>query len=389
MSYTIHKCEENGCSGEMYKGLYFECYRCDTKSFIDCIENQMRYFLVYVLDIKAFKFCPEYDENTYLKRNKTKIRSIFYPDSVIHFVCTKCKNETTNSNEDLESKINKLEERLNDIRNEYSDSCQPDVNKITDMETKIDSLLTSFEKANESLQSLLERMENDSKTLLLSSKKFYSDMKNMTMGTSSDEKVCFSPYRDSFKTPIPKEMKFNTTNTFADTSNQLINKTSTNSEETLLTERHRCERSKFDPSDGLYEIYIGQFEMNMNIERIKQLILQSTNIENFESFHVLKLGGSRSCHTFASFKITTMNYDIAMKILTMNWNPQRARIFSSIPPKRRGYYGLYSSKYNNLQHSYDPNYNDWRAFSHQRMSYYRPQNSFNRIYMKEFVPLKV
>lgn len=63
--------------------------------------------------------------------------------------------------------------------------------------------------------------------------------------------------------------------------------------------------------------------------------MRTSEINNANLFHVGMLGGSLNRHTFASFKITTLNYDIYNIILNeINWNPQSARIFYHRTPIR-------------------------------------------------------
>lgn len=114
---------------------------------------------------------------------------------------------------------------------------------------------------------------------------------------------------------------------------------------------------KIDPNLGLYEIYIGKFQMNVYKDQIMRHIIQSADIYNSELFHIQKLGGSRYCHTFASFKITTMKYDICMKIMNLDWGPQRARIFTRIPPKQMGSNNIYRRNFKVRSYSNHRTYN--------------------------------
>lgn len=186
MPYTIHKCEEEGCRGEQYKGLYFECHQCGTRAFIDCIEYDMRYFLYNVIDILPFKSCTDYDGDTYFKRNMEKIRGTFH--HLIKFICHTC-NRNTKSTEDLQRKIDSLEKELSDVRIEYSDSSPPDVNKVTDIETEIASLLTSVERANESIQIMYNWMQTELNMKQSNLKGIDTDLEDRRGNTSMKSQV--------------------------------------------------------------------------------------------------------------------------------------------------------------------------------------------------------
>lgn len=123
-----------------------------------------------------------------------------------------------------------------------------------------------------------------------------------------------------------------------------------------------------------FEIYVAKFDLKTTTDNIVARIVESIEDIDVKMFSVQRVGGTRKYHTFASFKVTTTNYNVCESILCMNWGSQKAEMFlmkNLSPPQR--------DDYRNGDGKYEKNpYRNERGNEHQKRG--RPEYNDNRYY---------
>lgn len=77
---------------------------------------------------------------------------------------------------------------------------------------------------------------------------------------------------------------------------------------------------------GIYEMYVSRFERDTKCEDIASIICSAIDGMNDKMFSVQKLGGTRKHHTFASFKVSSVAYNVCCDILKMDWGQHKAEM---------------------------------------------------------------
>lgn len=394
---SIHKCT-NKCKGMKFNGLKINCHRCGSPTYIECIAklHEIRNFCVF-FEIPEYEKEDQDRKKDYVAKGTQKIDTLFHDDSLVEFVCQSCKEKPSYA-----TMKNSLEQEINSLNDRLKKNVQQ--NNSDDNDDKIDELQTEIAKLKSEIDTKIEQNE-----------KLNNELNTALVLLQSN----FDKFKAEFETELLKLMQIITDNNKNDDS--LPSKSNKNTDNTkkidtqFVNTRSRgnkkSEMSPFaapfespiednnphiqpvnnniNPNEGLYEIYIAKFRTSVNCEQISNHIIESTNIENSESFHVQMLGGFWDGHSFASFKITTLNYEICNEILNMNWNPQSARIFARKSPKRKSNnFRMNMNRFKN--HSYN-NFNN-NHYEQRMIHENQPRNSnftpreqmFNRTNNGEF-----
>lgn len=295
MALSTHDCKKNQCTGPKYCGLNIACHNCQSSVFIECIDkvNEIECLLQF-LDITAHDCVSS--EQSYLDRNKSKLKKIFN-GTMIKYVCSNCS-------------VNGMNAESNVTNNEDSNE-----NKITELSTKIALLTSSIESKKKNIESAFEIQKEKLNEF---GRNLETDFQSIV--ASLDEVLCVSA--PVFNNPMVN-MK----------SRGRKNK---NAQPSANVNQNDCDNASnnIGSKKGIFEVYIAKFERKVTCQQIAQHILKSTSVIDEKLFHVQMLGGSRSQHTFASFKVTTFDNAVCNQILNMNWNPQKARMFTASAEKQ-------------------------------------------------------
>lgn len=290
MAFTKHNCAEDNCSGPKYAGCKIKCHKCDSKVFIECLENFNEFEqLLEMLEITVYDGVS--DKTKYKKNCNDKLNKIFKGQTII-FHCSNCigNEDEADSQDDSQSEIAKLQSIID--------------SNTTNIQTNVTNIETIFatQKSN------LDKFKND----------LESAIENVCESLNSLQKnenlAPFNAPNVNTRSRRGKNFPFNTQ---PSTSTNHNNNNNTNT----------VNNSESNVNTGLFEIYIAKFETKITCEQIANHIRDKTDTD-CNLFVVQMIGGKRKHHNFASFKVTTLDKSICEKILKMNWNPQNACIMS-------------------------------------------------------------
>lgn len=269
-----HNCTENRCRGQRFYGAKLKCTKCSDSTFIECLMSRAE----IVELVKYLSFITPEKTNDQEKKMKT----LFGRNSVLSFVCVKCREDDTNAtlideNTQLKSEKESLAVELSTLKDTNAQLHQT----IEDLKQQIQSSSdddTVDENVNVNVSMLKKELQKFGGDLLCKMRK---EMKSM--------------HQNGSQTRTPQSNNNNTHVQF----------------ETLLPPQ----QSK--PKKSVYEMHVSKFRPGTMVEAIKRKIIEKTDL-NEESFNVEKLVGSHDNEYrmgYVSFKIVTLNHDAYESIM--------------------------------------------------------------------------
>lgn len=341
MAFSAHSCKENRCIGSKFAGITFVCYKCANPTFIECVSgmNEIKNFL------KLVKI-NEYDGTNiedYKNDCKKKMKYLFSDSSLFRFICSSCQmNQITEQcRNEYENKISELENQLSELKNRSCNGAHTRYDN-NESKTEIEMLKSKLDENNKSIQVLSTEIKTAYTIQLSQHEKIKTDFENTFETTLDILKALDTSHDDDLQSRAYPWINIKRRGNRMGNKNQSENQNDkeknnspfeypklNNNEHTSSANQSR---NDINPNRGLYEIYVSKFQTKVKPNEIAKFIMESTKITDNASFSVQLLGGFWNGQTFASFKITTLTYDVCMEILNMNWSPQSARIFTTKKP---------------------------------------------------------
>lgn len=268
----------------------------------------------------------------YDSKCKEKIDSLFYSESLVEFICQSCKSKPSYvvMKNKLEEEIKSLNERLQQNKsecevNDNSEKAERLQIEIATLKSDIDNKIQQNEQLNTEMNTALVLLQSKFESF---KSDFSSDLANTlcivnTNNTNNDQTKSNVNVNDTENVSKCVNNNYRKSVTLSPFASPFENPIDTQPMSGEINQNH-----------GLFEIYIAKFKTNVKCEQISNHIIDSTNINDSDSFYVQMLGGNLDDHSYASFKITTLKYEVCNAILNMNWNPQSASIFTRKSSKR-------------------------------------------------------
>lgn len=393
-----HKCNEIGCTGDRFMGCNLTCSRCFSPKFIECISDRTEIIQLLTL----LKIAPDLPVSQLIaKENTDKIKSLFFPESILQFMCPQCANDGSILDIKLknETRIKSLEQKNKDLRKEnkdYKEKCDEfTAAKIRDSD-EIEKLKETLNDVNDQNY---EKLKNDNAKLQSEIDELNAKLNDVKCVKCDDLRAAFTSIEifaneisdsidklnyecEGYKNNINKNkndiddllrslnlcIPDNTTNlnvpgnknsntfpmnngldpnsgVFYQTENK---KSATIGQKQMPTKSQNVKKdingnfsaptivnkSQMMNSGKIRDIYVSPFQTNVTVDDIVTHILTNTDIGDVRLFMVQKLIGqneSTKRKTYVSFKISTFNDDIYETILNKElWGPnQTARPFDS------------------------------------------------------------
>lgn len=384
MAFSMHKCIEGQCSGSKFADMKFQCKQCQKYTFIECVASTKE--ISNFLKLTNFKSIADDDKiEEYTELSKKKLNYVFHDLSLIQFICSECQINglSAQSREEFENKIAELERQIESLKNT---SCNGTHSRNTNNENnnEIGVLKSIIEDKNNSFQVLsteiktayamqlsnIDRIKTDFESAFLTS----IDIVNALDSASGGGTL---PHDEA--NPWVNNRRGGSKNNKVRSDNRNV-KASPFEDPTAKNREPkpnlRQKNNDTNANRGPFEIYVSKFKTSVKPDEITKFILESSDINDPELFSVQLLGGFWDRQTFSSFKITTLKYDVCRAILSINWNPQSARIFEQKPPDRKNINPFNRNRFNRQSNTRkSPHYQRYNQRYDERIEFQR-QNNF-------------
>lgn len=346
MSLSPHSCKEQKCSGPKYGGLRIKCHDCHEYNFIECIEDRKEIeFLLQYLDITVYNGTSK----TYANTHNEKFKNIFN-GFCIRFICINCNINGING-----------DNNLND--NELNQSVMNEVlTKVTQLKSIAEKFNVDFDNSFKEVVDTLQSTDSGNTSSFITN----------TIHPNVNTRRGVHHFKSTLSATAPP---FSSAN---------------GNEENETMQNNNRELKKIKKNAGLYEIYVAKFNKNEKSENITQRICQSLDGIDSKMFNVQKVGGLRKHHTFASFKVSTFNITLCKDILSMNWDTQKAQIFSNDDQKNTHNNNHRENFHRDMirrNREYGNNY--FSGNRHYNHSNYRHNNFRNKPQRRDYVPSRL
>lgn len=164
-----HSCSELKCQGQKYAACNLNCSRCLSPKYIECVSGRTEIDNL----LKCLNIVPDTKTRSNASEHLTKLNQLFFPDSLIEFVCPSCKNSGSflevkkeyedqiknykKKNTDLTKEKNKLEDKIKQTNETQCVECTEFINEIQTLKSEINQL-----KANDKSDVCAQlRIENE------------------------------------------------------------------------------------------------------------------------------------------------------------------------------------------------------------------------------------
>lgn len=313
-----HKKCGSSCGGaNLLNGAYLLCKSCSTTAYIGCLQNNLGIEALTT----ALKMDTARTSDKFTFINNT-LSAMFAGDSMISFRCKQCYKDDDNlvilnenkmlksKNQDMKKKIEQLETEISTLK--------------TATAAASSTSTTSAPVTHDMLQTSLQQLEAN--------------------------------IIDKINERIADAMKHNDTQqTLNDDDggdNEQDDDASKNKKRSLLQPPKA--KTKAD-NRSIYEIHVGNFDINITTENIQQHIMERTEILVPDMFKVEPMRSRYNKSDIATFKITTLSKQVYTQIMdTKLWEPlytardfeQRSVKFSKPTTNGRKYEMKKGKRYN-------------------------------------------
>lgn len=333
-----HICEVNNCKGENFDGLFFSCYKCDAKSYFECVieKEEVSNLLASIEMVTFVNSTPALNSAKKIVA-KQMFDSIMGAQSLIKFTCQKCLDSDSSlmqENESLKQQIKTDKTRISKLNAQVLE--QNII--IRDLTENNDNPNEIIERSNGSIRNESGVSAHDHDDALLGkvheflSAEIKKLTKKMTNECNKVKKFCTdkcAEIEDKTKCDSPKPNPFRVT----DVDKKKKNKGVPYAPEPTDDEDDECdtnvnvksgqkyvmpEQQNSANEQYVYAMHVSQFNVNKKVDEIVDIVMNHTSITDPSDFLVEKLSNHKS--NYASFKISTKAREVYDDIKNI-WHP--------------------------------------------------------------------
>lgn len=319
-----HECGERPCNPGRYGGAYLRCTKCSKKYYGECLEKRKEV-------VQLLSALKGYNQHGTPSGLQTKIKAILHPESLIEFICVKCKPQgnsyevINNLKSEMMMITNKRDEEYNKLKKKHSELEKINnelIEKIVILESGQHIIEMDVDKidqsSHEGQNEIKKEMKSQNRKLL---EQINDSIVIMPSDIEARIKLEFEKIQQQMQKvnePEPERKRKKITDNI-ETNNEQQN--------LIINKGKKLKPPKKEDNDNreIYEIHISRFDMKTTEKDIETYIMEKTKIKYRDTFKVTKLVGKLddNIKKYTSFKVTTLLNEVYKQIInTKIWEPE-------------------------------------------------------------------